>query len=202
MGKYIGIAGSIASIVSLFVSSDKGIFNIVALVIGAISVILSVCLEIKDYVENKPLKFDRQGNIDYMRQIISNEGKIIVFAGELSWVNNDEIRKALKEKGKDLTLCVKNTAPNLEDYKKAGVKVYTYNDGDFSPKARFTIIRPNDTNEKIAIASVLDNHKTEKRYVYEITRDNSDYKSEWIIGAANDIVNLIKTIESEKQNVH
>ncbi len=203
MGKYIGIFGSFASIISLFfINAEFDYLNITIFVFGLLFLSCAVVFEIKEFRNSKPLKFDRKGNNDYMKKIISNSGKIIVFAGDLSWVDSDEIKQTLLRKGNDLSLCVKKTARYIDEFKAAGVNVYTYNDDAFSPKTRFTIIRPESPTETIAITAILDGHNKEKRYVYEITHDNKDYPSKWIMYAAKDLFNLVKLLESEVLNVH
>ena len=192
MGKILGYFGSLASLIALIFTTDNTIIGKIEIIIGIIFLILSIILELREYKKNKPLTFKRKENIEYLCNIIKNEGKIIVFAGELSWVDSDEVRKILKDKGKDLTLFVKDTAPELDEYKKAGVKIYTYKDSDISPKVRFTIIRPNQITEKIAITLLMDDSHTQKRVVYEISNNDTDYKSKWIMYMAKDLINLIK----------
>lgn len=198
MGKFFGFFGSLASLVALLLTTGKNLIGTIGMFFGGLLLILAIIFEIIAYFKNKPLKFNRRENIDYMCKIIENEGKIIVFAGELSWIDSDKVKKTLKDKGKDLTLFAKDTAVDLEEYRAAGVNVCTYNDSETSPMARFTIIRPNQPTEKIAITSVLDDSRTEKRVVYEISNDDKDYKSKWIMCVAKDLINLIKTSQEER----
>jgi len=200
VGKYIGFAGSLASIMGLFLldSANHPNWRIAAFVVGFVALLVAAALEIYTYVKNKPLKFNRQENIDYMQKNISIEGQVIIFAGNLSWVDNDKIKKAMIDKGAELSLCVKHTAPYLDEFRAAGVKVYTYGDSNFSPKTRFTIIRPDSTNGKIAITAVLDDHRKEKRLVYEIKKDGEDFQRNWMVYAAEDMFNLVKILNGEK----
>ena len=133
-----------------------------------------------------------------MQKNISIEGRVIIFAGSLSWVDNENIKKAIKDKGSELYLCVKHTAPYLDEFREAGVNVYTYGENDFSPKTRFTIIRPDSTNGKIAITAVLDDYRKEKRLVYEIKKDGKDFQNNWMVYAAEDMFNLVKILNGEK----
>lgn len=141
MGKYIGIVGSFASIIALFfISTDNGYIRMAVFVAGIIFSVIALGFEIKAFFKTRPLKFDKQGNTDYMNQILKKEGEYIVFAGELSWVNNDEILNTMKSKGEKLSLCANNTASHLEELKMAGVNVYAFD--DFSPRTHFTVIEP------------------------------------------------------------
>lgn len=197
-GNYIGIAGSLASIIGLFfVNNDHRFFRIVGFIFGLVAVAIAVVFELISYRKNKPLKFDRNGNIDYMEKIISTEGNVIVFASDLTWVDNDKIKNTLKNKGNSLSLCVRKTAPCLDEYKKAGINVYTYDQsGIFSPQTRFTIIRSGTTTESISITCILDDSNKQKRYVYEL-KNKQDFLSQWIMCAANDLFNLTKIINNK-----
>lgn len=195
MGKYIGIIGSGASILSLFFiqTEEKSIIRVALLLVGIFAVLLSAFLEIKLYFKTKPKKFNRKENIDYMNDILSLEGRAVVFAGDLSWIDNDTIKETIKRKKNDLYLCAKKGAKNLDEFKKAGVNIYVYDD-DFSPKTHFTILRKGNMNEKIAIASVMDEYQKEKRYVYEINSDDKEFYHRWILQAANDLFELTRVI--------
>ena len=196
MGKYISLAGSLASIIGLFAIEKGSFLHDLSLIVGILSLIVAVVLEVITYRSNKPIRFDRQGNIDYMNNIIKNEGEVVVFAGDLSWVDDTDIKNTMISKGNKLTLFAKENADNLDEYRNAGIKVFTYKNDDYVPTTRFTITRPNSPNEKIAIAEILDNHKKGKRLVYEISQKNNDkFLNNWIIHAAEDIYNLSKSIQ-------
>lgn len=201
MGQYIGIVGSIASILALFfVDEDHPAIRRTGFIIGLLAVAIAIIFEIKQYLKNKPLKFDKQGNRDYMERIISNEGEVIVFAADLTWVDTDRIKKTLIDKKGDLTLCVKKGAPYIEEFVKAGAHVYTYDDmGSFSPMTRFTIIRPDTATETVAITFLADNHNKEKRIIYEISNKNGDFQSSWIKCAAHDLYHLTTMIGNEQR---
>ena len=196
MGTYIGFVGSLASILAfIFTDSEKHpVLEWLLPTLAIISLVLALVLEICTYLKNKPKKYNRQQNIEYMNRIISKGGRVVVFAGNLSWVDNEKIKKTILEKKGDLHLCVKHTAKHLEEFRNAGVHVYTYGDNDFSPTTHFTIIRQGSTNEKLAITSILDTDNKEKRHVYEISKDDKNFKDKWIVYAAEDMFELVKII--------
>lgn len=200
MGKYIGIVGSLASILAfVFVGSNEHpVLKWLLPAIAIISLVLALVLEVLAYLKEKPKKFNRHENIEYMKRIISKEGRVVVFAGNLSWVDNDEIKNTLINKKGDLYLCVKHTAKDLEEFRKAGVKVYTYGDNEFTPKTHFTIIRQGTTSEKLAITAILDTDDKDKRLVYEISKDNKKFKDNWIVYAAEDMFELVKILNGVK----
>ena len=158
------------------------------------SLVFALFWEVHTYWKQQPKKYNRQKNIEYMNRIISKEGRVVVFAGNLSWVDNETIKKTLLDKKGDLHLCVKHTAKYLDEFKNAGIHVYTYGDNDFSPTTHFTIIRQGTTNEKLAITSILDTDNKEKRHVYEISKDDKNFKDKWIVYAAEDMFELVKII--------
>lgn len=199
MGKYIGLIGSIASVLGLYFGSCSAKVRLVLFVLGVISITIACIFEIKDYLKNKPLKFNRDENISYMKKILSNEGKAIVFAGDLSWVD-DKLKDILKLKGNNLYLCAKDTAPYLDELSAAGVNVYKYDADAYIPNTHFTIVRPKSIDEKIAIASIHDNHKKEKRIVYEFKKYNSDFISNWIIQVANDLFQMTKLADQREND--
>lgn len=196
MGTYIGFVGSLASILAFVFTDNKKYPYLDWLLptVAIISLVVALSLELYTYLKNMPKKYDRQKNIDYMDRIISKGGRVVVFAGNLSWVDNDKIKKTILEKKGDLHLCVKHTAKCLDEFRNAGVHVYTYGDNDFSPTTHFTIIRQGSPNEKLAITSILDTDSKEKRYVYEISKDDKNFKDKWIVYAAEDMFELVKIL--------
>lgn len=200
MGKYIGIVGSLASILTfVFVdSNDHPVLKWLLPSIAIISLILAMILEVCAYFKEKPKKFDRYENIEYMNRIISREGRVVVFAGNLSWVDNDKIKNTLISKKGDLYLCVKHTAKCLDEFRSAGVNVYTYGENNFTPKTHFTIIRQGTISEKLAITAILDTDDKDKRFVYEISKDDKRFKNNWIVYAAEDMFELVKILNGVK----
>lgn len=200
MGKYIGFVGSLASIIALL-CSDSNRYPFLKWLLPAVaitSLLVALILEIWAYLKGKPKKYDRQENIEYMNRIIGKEGRVVVFAGNLSWVDNERTKNTLLNKKGDLYLCVKHTAKYLDEFKNAGVHVFTYGENDFSPKTHFTIIRQGSMNEKLAITSILDTDDEDKRLVYEIAKDDKNFKDNWIVYAAEDIFSLVKILNGEK----
>lgn len=196
MGKYIGFIGSLASILAFIFTDYKNdpILKWLIPVVAFASLVIVLFWEVRTYWKNQPKKYNRQENIEYMNRIISKEGRVVVFAGNLSWVDNETIKKTLLDKKGDLHLCVKHTAKYLDEFRDAGVNVYTYGNNDFSPTTHFTIIRQGITNEKLAITSILDTDDKEERHVYEISKDDKSFKDKWIVYAAEDMFELVKII--------
>ncbi len=195
MSKILGVIGFIISVIGFALDLSLPPWLHWALVI--ISVIafgIAIIFEVQNYIKTKPHSFDRQKNIDYMEKMIKREGQIIVFAGRLSWVDNEQIKKAIIDKKDEIFLCVNDNAPHLDDFRKAGVNVLTYGDKNFSPCTHFTIIRKDTPNERIAITAIKDDYKKEKRLVYELQKNPDDFISNWIMYAANDLFNLTKIV--------
>lgn len=86
----------------------------------------------------------------------------------------------------------------MDEFKKAGVHIFTYGENDFSPKTHFTVIRQGSMNEKIAITAILDTDNEDKRHIYEIAKDDKNFKDSWIVYAAEDLFNLTKILNGEK----
>ena len=196
MGTCIGFIGSLASILAFILTNydNHPVFKWLIPVVAIASLVFALFWEIYAYLRQRPKKYNRQENIEYMNRIIAKEGRVVVFAGNLSWVDNETIKKTLLDKKDDLHLCVKHTAKYLDDFKNAGIHVYTYGDNDFSPTTHFTIIRQGTTSEKLAITSILDTDSKEKRHVYEISKDDKNFKDKWIVYAAEDMFELVKII--------
>ncbi len=197
MGKYIGMVSSLLSILVMIFTdiSNLPTFKWVLTVVSIGGLVLALALEVHYYFKGKPKKYNKEENIEYMKRIISNGGKVVVFAGSLSWVNNDDIKQAMLNKKRKLHLCVEESAPHIDEFKAAGVNVYTYGSSGFSPKTRFTVMRKGTTNEKIAITSIEDTDKAAIRWIYEVSKDDKDFKNRWIGYAAEDLFNLAKLLE-------
>lgn len=198
MSKILGIIGFLISIIGFALDLDlpdwlHGIFVIFSFITFGIAVIL----ESLKYFKTKPYTFNRLKNIEYMEKMIKSEGRVIIFAGKLSWVDNESIKNAILSKKGELYLCVNNKAPYIDEFKKAGVNVLTYGDDDFSPNTHFTIIRQKTPNEKIAITSIEDAYNKEKRLVYELQKNNDDFISNWIMYAATDLFELTKIVNKK-----
>lgn len=195
MSKIIGVIGFIISIIGFAFDLPLPTWlHWILVIISIIAFGIEIIFEIHQYIKSKPHSFDRQKNIEYMEKIIKREGQIIIFAGSLSWVDNDRIKRAIMNKKGDLFLCVNNTAPYLAEFKKAGVNVLTYGNENFSPCTHFTVIRKDSPNEMIAITSIKDNYKKEQRLVYELQKNPDDFISNWIMYAASDLFELTKIV--------
>lgn len=195
MSTIIIFVGYLISIIGFFISlSIPDWLRNSLIIVSCLAFFVSILLEVIAYFKNKPRSFNKKKNIEYMEKIIKSDGKIIVFAGKLSWVNSDKIKKAIMDKKGDLYLCVNKDAPFLEDFRKAGVNVLTYGNEDFSPHTHFTIIRPQTPTEKIAITSINDTYKKEKRFVHEFEKDKNNFINNWIICAAIDLFELTKLL--------
>lgn len=59
MGKYIGIIGSIASVLGLYLGLFSERARLIIFIFGVISIMISVAFEINNYLKNKPLKFNK-----------------------------------------------------------------------------------------------------------------------------------------------
>lgn len=201
MSKIIGFIGFFISLLGFtFDLPLPSWLHFTLVIISVISFVVAVIFETIKYFKSRPYSFNRQKNIDYMEKIIKCEGQIIIFAGRLSWVDNESIKKAIIDKKNDLYLCVNSAAPYIEEFRKAGVNVFTYGDESFLPNTHFTIIRKDKPSERIAIASIKDSHKKEKRLVYELHKNPDDFISNWIMYAANDLFRLVEIINKLEHN--
>lgn len=100
MGKSIGYVGSLASIIALisFDSGEQNLWKRVLTAIAIIALLVAVILDIRVWLKEKPKKYNRKENIEYMNRIIGKEGRVVVFAGDLRWVDNEEIKNTLLSK--------------------------------------------------------------------------------------------------------
>ncbi len=199
MSKIIAFIGFFLSVTGFILDfSMPDWLHWVLVSVSVVALITSGIMEIITYINNKPFSFNREENIKYLEKMIKTEGKIIIFAGSLSWVDNDSIKKAMLDKKSELYLCANKDAPYLDEFRKAKVNVLTYGETDFSPNTHFTIIRLDAPNEKIAITSIEDGYKREKRLVYELHRNKDDFISNWILYAASDLFHLTQELNKGK----
>ncbi|MEL7569169.1 MAG: hypothetical protein AAGU14_01270 [Eubacteriaceae bacterium] len=190
--KFIGILGSFASIIALFLTQTPWtIWSIATFFIGLIFMIIWFLKDIKDYNDKKPIIYEKQEDIEkYMLNWINTGGQVVVYSRNLSWVN-DEIKEMMFKKGSELTIFAQNTSKLIEELIDKNVNVYLYGCTEYEPISRFTIIRANRTDKQIAIANVEKRKQKEKHYIYESSRDSMDRR---LLDISTDLIEFTKHV--------
>ncbi len=163
--------GTLASLLGLFFTiynSSKSMtgFQWFLLFTALVLFLLSVYLEIKEHIDNKPKIFTEKNDIrDYMYRWIKNSGRTAIFTRDMSWVDDDEMRSLLKNKAEkdELIICMPRIIDKVKELQDKGAKVFEYKEISYIPLSRFTITNFGRDDAKVAVGRRL----AEKQHLIE-----------------------------------
>lgn len=146
--KLAALAGSLASLVSLillFLPSPKSLpwWAVALLVLAPLLLTVFIALELSAHRGCRVYaKTDSNGIKKYMHDWIESGGRVAIWTRDMSWAQNSETTKLLKEKAArgELILCLPGQNELAKELKTAGAEVCVYGVGILeSPASRFTI---------------------------------------------------------------
>ena len=125
------------------------------LLCGGLSFIVLVCLEFFNRRRIRAFNKDDVGGIRrYMHNWIEHGGVAAIWSRDMTWAQNAESRKLLKEKAKrkELILCLPEENPLATELERAGAEVCVYGtDLLESPASRFTITFFGKSGARVAV---------------------------------------------------
>lgn len=189
--KWFGHLGTLASLIGIIITlnSDSEISSIIVTICIVLAIVLfglAIYIEIKNY--KKPGLFcenDQEIN-SYMIDWIEKGGSVTVFTRDMSWAQDDiSVKRMLLRKAEksELEIVLYEKNEFISELENKGAKIYTYGELDYIPKSRFTIVRTNRLDSKVAIGS----EKNGKHYIEEFGVTDG-----YPLHIANDLINLIK----------
>ena len=133
--------------------------------LGATSVLFIwlIAHEISDHVARSPKTFKSQDKINrYMCRWVSSGGRVAIFSRDMSWANEDGVKRILSGKAKknELTICLEKDTSLTDELKSQGATIVTYGNLNHVPKARFTIVDFDKEGARVAVGVYLDGKHT------------------------------------------
>lgn len=193
--KAVSNISSFASIISFLIfyisvdSKPTTLQYILLAVFGVASVVQIIILIVN---HRKNYKNEKEIN-SFMLDWISNIGRIVIFTRDLSWGGDQTIKNKLcnKAMNDELIICAPQRNELMNELEARGAKIITYHELNYTPNARFTIIRYGRGDSKIAIGKT---YGTGKHYISEF---ESGTHPEYHLAA--DMVNILMKLHENRQ---
>ena len=108
---------------------------------------------------------DKSGIRNYMFQWIQNGGRVAVWTRDMSWVDDDEMKRMLREKAesKELIICLQREIDNSAYLERYGADVATYGEA-YSPASIFTIVNFERAGSRVAVGRRMGNFHIIQEY--------------------------------------
>jgi hypothetical protein len=197
MTRTIKIVGNIATILTIigflypFFQNQEIKLTTFQVILISLTILLLIAYLVYEWLFNRPIKYKSVTDINiYMKGWVSKSGRTVILTRDLSWVNYDDIKNALKTKAinKELIVCLPKNTDFTSELKDLGAEIYTYENLNFTPKSRFTFINYGTPYSKVAVGRKDKNHI---HYIEEYSIENT---VEYFL--AEDLVNIIKSLKS------
>ena len=197
MTRTIKIVGNIATLLTIigflypFFENQKIKLTTFQIILISLTILLLLAYLVYEWFFNRPIKYKSVTDINiYMKNWVSKSGRTVILTRDLSWVNYDDTKNALKTKAinKELIVCLPKNTDFTSELKDLGAEIYTYENLNFTPKSRFTFINYGTPYSKVAVGRKDKNHI---HYIEEYSIENT---VEYFL--AEDLVNIIKSLKS------
>lgn len=149
----VSLIGAIASIAGLirFQTSD---WSSLTLFVPFIALLAITAIVVFKPTSSRHVfsKDDRRGIRDYMFHWIQNGGRVAIWTRDMSWVDDDDMKRLLRQKAeaRELIVCLPNATEVTDWLSQFGAEVITYRIWD-SPLGRFTIANYNRDDSRVAV---------------------------------------------------
>jgi hypothetical protein len=100
-----------------------------------------------------------------MKNWISKGGRVAVFTRDMTWANDNDMKKLLTKKAKDheLLLIMPEKIELSNQLETDGAEIFTYQELNHDPESRFTIIHKGRMDSEVAVGrKVNGKHKIEE----------------------------------------
>ena len=159
----ISLVGALASILSLgkplLIESTQWAWGLPITVLCLMVLLTGVAF--KSDVPTKVYKVDnRQGIRNYMFQWIKNGQRVVIWTRDLSWVDDDEMKRMLRDKAQsdDLIICLPRDTEAVDYLKEEGAQIVAYGGLDV-PALTFTIVNYGHVGSRVAVGWRRVNHR-------------------------------------------
>ena len=167
------------------------------LILGIISLFITykIYQHIEDIHSRSPVGFKTKEEINnYMFNWISKDGQIVICTRDMTWGEEEKkIEAKLIEKAnrKELTIFLPDNTQLTNKLKKAGAKICTYRELNYSPVARFTIVHYGTSSARVAVGRKLDDSK----HIIE----EFSYGNDPVFSVASDLIEILKRYNDNKE---
>ena len=119
------------------------------------ALLLKICIEIRDYLHERPKTFDANDpKIEkYLCNFIESGGRTAIFTRDLSWAESGNAKATLDRKAKagGLDLIVGRQADHITDLMQKGAAAHNYSTLGVDPRVRFTLVDFKKVGARLAI---------------------------------------------------
>ena len=170
--RIVGLLGTAASVIGLIFSLRPVGQPLTAFQGGLIGVLifgflLLIYSDINTYQLNQPISFDSENEInDYMYEWISKGRRVVIFTHDMSWANEDRMRRILAKKAQrnELTICLPKNIELTRSLTRYGATILTYEQLNYVPQSRFTIINKDRMDAHVAVGRRIGNKHIIEEY--------------------------------------
>jgi hypothetical protein len=120
----------------------------------------------------------------YMYNWIENGGKVAILSNDMSWVVNDNMKNMLhvKARNNELDLYLPKEIPLSRELKESGAIVHTFQEIEYIPESRFTIINRGRMDAQVAVGR----SKGQIHTIEEFSQGQHP-----VFHIANDLINIL-----------
>lgn len=149
----ISLSGTIASVVNLILFLD-GVWSSLPLAVPFLALLAIIAVVIFKSTSTRSVfsRDDRRGIRDYMFNWIQSGGRVAIWTRDMSWVDDDDMKRLLRQKAEagELIVCLPKATEVTDWLSQFGAEIITYGTWD-SPLGRFTITNYNRDDSRVAV---------------------------------------------------
>lgn len=194
--RVITYIGTLASIVALTYSVHRPEVSLsgrqgVMIGLAVAGFLILILWDIRNYLRLGRRSFKTDEEIrKYMHNWISRGGRVVIFTRDMSWAGEGDIKDLLLRKSRrnELCLCLPRRTPLAEELAREGATIYAYEQLNYVPQSRFTIINKDRMDAHVAVGRrIKDKHVVEEFCV-------GDHP---VFAVANDLIEIIQRAVSD-----
>lgn len=184
IARVVSTGGSLASVVALLVSlQGNDPWNAAmkfALALSALAFLATVLIEVRTFAKVRVrARGDRAGIRRYMHTWIEHGGRVAIWTRDHSWVDEDGIRRLLRQKAeaRELILCLPEMTPFAQELASLGADVVAYGRGLSVPSIRFTIAHFEQPGSAVAVglpnsaSHIIEEYSSTDHVVFHFAQD-------------------------------
>jgi hypothetical protein len=164
---WVGTVASVASFVQTIAANSSDYWILITF--GCFFILgLGVVLEIVSYMRRRPKIYRDDKKIrDYLYRWIKGGGRVVIFTHDMTWAADQEMQDLLISKSRvnELTICLPHAIALTDLLQKGGASIITYENLDYVPTSRFTIIQDGRNDSQVAVGRRINGRHIIEEYV-------------------------------------
>lgn len=164
------------------------------LVVGLIATLVLAVVDITAWWKRRSKRYKSEAKINaYILKLLRRGGSGHIFANNLSWIRNSpEIRNFLRTaaaEGRNYCIYVPRHNDLTKQLEGEGVQIRTYEDLEYQPSARFTILNPSEHGSALM---AIGRGSVPNFYIEEYTDDEHAR----VLAVARDLLNIVERVHA------